>query len=153
MDDVTPIDRTASVDYDSDFYAWALDQAARVRASDVPGLDAENVAEEIESLGRSQKHELLSRCTVLLMHLLKWRFQPERRGASWQSTIAEQRMRVAVILRDSPSLRRTVPDVVLEAFGDARELAAIETGLGIAIFPPACPWLPAEILQKAWLPD
>ena len=139
--------------YDSDFYAWALDQAARIRALAVPGLDTENVAEEIESLGRSQKHELLGRSTVLPMHLLKWQFQPERRGASWQSTFTAQRMRIAVILRDSPSPRRTVPSVVAEADDDARELAAIETSLPLSIFPPACPWPPAEMLQKAWLPD
>ena len=80
----------ADADYDTDFYAWSMEQARLIRGLTIPGLDNENVAEEIESLGRSDKRELLSRGTVLLVHLLKWQFQAERRGESWSATIDEQ---------------------------------------------------------------
>ncbi len=138
--------------YDSDFYAWAMNQAALIRAAQVPGLDTENVAEEIESLGRSQKRELLTRCDVLLTHLLKWQFQPERRGGSWLSTIGEQRRGISVVLKDSPSLRRTMPGVIADSYSYAVKPAARETGLLPATFPAPCPWTPGEILNEDWMP-
>ena len=153
MDDVKQIDQPAAADYDSDFYAWALDQAARIRALTVPGLDTENVAEEIESLGRSQRHQLTGRCDVLLTHLLKWKFQPERRGTSWIATIGEQRRRLDILLAESPSLRPTVIDVISESYRHAAKQAARETSLPAATFPASCPWTPGEILDEDWLPD
>jgi hypothetical protein len=153
MDDVTPIDRPGAAGYDTDFYAWALDQAARIRALNVPGLDTENVAEEIESLGRSDKRELFNRLRVLLVHLLKWQFQPERRGASWIATINEQRSKLSVVLDESPSLRRTLPGVIGGSYQLASKHAASETGLLQASFPSSCPWTEDEILDEDWLPD
>jgi hypothetical protein len=152
MDDVTQIDRPVAAGYDTDFYAWAMDQAARIRALAVPGLDVENVAEEIESLGRSQKSQLTSRCDVLLTHLLKWKFQPERRGTSWISTIGEQRRRIHVVLRDSPSLRPTVPSVIRDSYDYAAKQAARETSLSAATFPASCPWTPEQIIDEDWMP-
>jgi hypothetical protein len=154
MDDLKQLDRPAAdAGYDTDFYAWALDQAARIRALAVPGLDVENVAEEIESLGRRDKSELSSRSRVLLLHLLKWQFQPARRGASWIQTIDEQRIQIGVVLHDSPSLRRTLSDVIVQSYRYSCKWAALETDLPPATFPASCPWTPEQIIDEDWLPD
>jgi hypothetical protein len=152
MDDVKQIDRPVGADYETDFYAWAMDQAARIRALAVPGLDVENVAEEIESLGRREKSELSSRFRVVLVHLLKWQFQPERRGVSWITTIDEQRIRIDDVLRASPSLRRTVPDVIAKSYRLAVKRAALETDLPGSTFPASCPWTPEQIIDEDWMP-
>jgi hypothetical protein len=153
MDDVTQLDRPVlDAGYETDFYAWAIDQAARIRALAVPGLDVENVAEEIESLGRSQKSELTTRCRVLLIHLLKWAYQPERRGVSWISTIGEQRDQIQTLLSDSPSLRSGVPGVVANAYRRAAKQATLETNLRAETFPASCPWTPEQILDEDWMP-
>ena len=142
----------ADAGYDTDFYAWSMDQARRIRALSVPGLDVENVAEEIESLGRSDKRELVSRSRVLLGHLLKWTYQPTRRGESWSRTIFEQRGAIEVVLNESPSLRPTYPDILDAAYRYARGWAANETGLPEKIFPAECPWTVAECLDPGWTP-
>lgn len=138
--------------YEGDFYAWAVEQGQRIRAVHIPGLDTENIAEEIETLGRSEKRELASRLEVLLMHLLKWQTQPERRGESWRSTIDEQRRSLGVVLRESPSLRPSVPQYVADAFRYAVRRASQETKLPLTAFPAACPWAQADILDEDWLP-
>ena len=154
MDEVKQIDRPAAASgYDTDFYAWALDQAARIRALAVPGLDVENVAEEIESLGRSQKSELSNRCRVLLIHLLKWVYQPDRRGVSWNATISEQRDQIQTLLSGSPSLRPIVSPTVADAYRRAIKQAAIETSIPAATFPASCPWTPEQIIDEDWMPD
>ena len=91
--------------YGEDFALWAAEQGALLRAGKLDRVDLENVAEEIESLGRSDRYQITSRMEVLLTHLLKWEFQPEGRTNSWKATIVEQRMRIANLLDDSPSLR------------------------------------------------
>ena len=118
----------------------------------MPDLDTENLAEEIESLGRSEKSQLSSRCDVLLMHWLKWRFQPERRSQSWIATAGEQRRRIELVLRDSPRLRPTIAQVTDDSYRYAVKQAARETGLPPATFPASCPWTPGEILDEDWLP-
>src|ERR1700685_1873301 len=82
-------------DYDRDFYAWANKQAALLRAGKLSEADFEHIAAEIESMGKTEKRELVSRLTVLLLHLLKWRFQPELRSPSWRLSVEEQRLQVA----------------------------------------------------------
>ena len=91
--------------YEQDFYAWANEQAALLRSGRVSDADLEHIAEEIESMGRSEKRELISRLKLLLAHLLKWQFQPTLRGNSWRLTIEEQRRDVAEHLADNPSLK------------------------------------------------
>ena len=91
--------------YSTDFYAWAQEQAALLRAGRLNEADIANIAEEIESMGRGEKRELVNRLTVLLLHLLKWRFQPGFRSASWSSSIREQRIRLSSHMRDNPSLK------------------------------------------------
>ncbi len=139
--------------YEADFYAWLNEQAARLRLLRVPGIDSENLAEEIESLGRSDKRELLSRSRVLLTHLLKWEYQPARRGKSWRSTILEQRLAMDLVLADSPSLQSAMPDTIQSAYRQAVTQAAGETGLPKATFPLACEWTVGQVLSPDFLPD
>ena len=142
-----------SVDYEEDFYAWTVEQARLLRSGELSSIDVANIAEEIESLGRSDRRGLESRLTVLLTHLLKWRIQSKMRSSSWSGTIAEQRRRIAKLLRESPSLSPFVSEVLVEAYSDAREAASNETGLPETEFPVECPFSPDEILSRDFLPD
>ena len=90
--------------YDQDFYAWANEQAALLRAGKLSEADIEHIAEEVESLGKTEKRELVSRLIVLMVHLLKWRFQPSLRGRSWKLSVDEQRIAIDAHLADNPSL-------------------------------------------------
>ncbi len=107
--------------YDRDFYAWANEQAALLRAGRLTEADIENIAEEIESMGRSEKRELINRLAVLLSHLLKWQFQPAFRGNSWRLTIEEQRNRVDDHLGDNPSLKSQLDQAMRTAYRSARQ--------------------------------
>ncbi len=139
--------------YDQDFYAWANEQAALLRAGHLSSADIENIAEEIESMGRSEKRELISRLTVLLLHLLKWQFQPVRRGASWKATIRVQRRDLVRHLRDNPSLQSSLDQAVEDAYHDASDLAAGETELPESTFPSACPWTFEQIMDPDFWPE
>jgi hypothetical protein len=138
--------------YDADFYAWANQQAALLRAGQLSAADIEHIAEEIESMGKSEKRELVSRLVVLLQHLLKWQYQPERRGKSWRATIINQRRDVADHLADNPSLRATLSQSIAAAYERALTAAAAETDLEEATFPPACPWTFAQIMDADFWP-
>lgn len=155
-----PLERTAIADlYEDDFYAWTQAQAQTLRRRAHNAIDWDNLAEEIESVGRSDKREIRSRLTVLLHHLLKWEFQPERRCHSWQSSIGEQRTFVAGIVEDSPSLRAFPREVLASSYERARRGAAEETGLSPSVFPLDCPWPIDRILAydfmpgRPWSPD
>jgi hypothetical protein len=136
--------------YDTDFYQWSQQQAALVRAGKVHELDLDNVAEELESLGISQWHVLENRLEVLVMHLLKWRYQPERRqrGHSWQRTIWTQRTRIGRLLQRSPSLRHQVAPMIAAQYPSVRRQTARETQLPLATFPEVCPWTPEQVLDE-----
>jgi hypothetical protein len=148
----TRIRRDQAKLYNADFVRWTEEQAARLRARRFDGLDLENLAEEIESLGKRDRRRLKSRLTVLLMHLLKWGYQPEQRSGSWDSTIRTQRADVRQLLDDSPNLRREVPEIIADRYEMARRNAAAETGLPLTKFPADCPFAVAEILAEEWLP-
>ena len=126
--------------YESDFYRWANEQAALLRAGRLSDADIANIAEEIESMGRSEKRELVSRLEVLLTHLLNWQYQPERRGASWEASISNTRDALASHMADNPSLKPKQPEAMASAYRRARRTAAAETGLPESTFPTACPW-------------
>jgi len=139
--------------YETDVVAWANEQARLIRAGRFELLDLEHIAEEIEDVGKSEQRELANRLAVLLAHLLKWQHQPERRGASWELTIRNQRRAIARCLEETPSLRGKLIDNrwFAGAWDDATAKAAEETGL--ASFPKDCPWtIEAEILADGWLP-
>ena len=141
------------VSYDDDVVAWACEQARLLRARRLDLLDIERIAEEIEDVGKSEQRELASRMSLLLAHLLKWAYQSERRGSSWQRTIKEQRRALAARLLRTPSLKAMLNDPQWwdEIWADAVTHAIAETGLDQ--FPEHCPWAMAEILDPNWLPE
>jgi len=143
---------TASL-YETDFYGWIQRQAAMLRGRNLAGLDFDNLIEEVESMGRSEKRELESRLEVLLMHLLKWRYQPERRGASWRLTIKDQRDRIADHLHDNPSLKGSLSETYGRAYRYALTGAALETGMRKSAFPPECPWTFEQAMDDDFWPD
>ncbi len=139
--------------YDSDFYGWTAKQVMLLRAGDFAAADLENIIEEVEDMGKSILRALGSRLEVLLMHLLKWQYQPERRGKSWQKTIAEQRIRIGKLLRDNPSLKSKLSQLLEESYADALQYAAVETGLSEETFPTACPWAFEQVMDKEFWPE
>jgi hypothetical protein len=138
--------------YEQDIVAWANEQAALVRAGRFDLLDLEHIAEEIEDVGKSEQRELESRMAVLLAHLLKWQFQPQRRSTSWQRTIKEQRRRVVVRLRETPSLKNSLANEgwLISTWAEAVSIAVEETGL--EDFPEFLPWKISDVLQEGGLP-
>jgi hypothetical protein len=139
--------------YEKDFYAWATEQASLLRAGKLSAADIEHIAEEIDSMGRTEKRELVSRLTVLLVHLLKWQFQPARRGSSWTHSIANSRDQLTDHLADNPSLKARLPESVSAAFRYARRTAADETGLDDTTFPVECPWSFDQMMDENFWPD
>jgi hypothetical protein len=139
--------------YDQDFYAWANEQAGLLRAGKLSEADIEHIAEEIESMGKSEKRELVNRLSQLLMHLLKWQFQAAARGTSWRLTIEEQRDRLADHLADNPSLKATLEASIASGYKLAILGAARETTLDRAVFPAVCPWSFDQIMAEDFWPE
>jgi len=138
--------------YETDFYGWIQTQANFLKAGNFAGLDLDNLIEEIESMGKSQQRALESRLEVLLMHLLKWEFQPKRRTPSWEYTIKEQRKRIARLLKKSPSLSSVLEEALLEAYEFAVSSASEETGLDEADFPQTLLWSIEEVMNPDFWP-
>jgi hypothetical protein len=141
--------------YDQDFYQWAQTTAALIRQGKWHAVDAEHVAEELESLGKRDRRELGSRLEVLVMHLLKWCYQPEGRESShsWYDTILEQRGQMQQLLDDSPSLRLQVETLLAHRYARARRRAMGETQLPDTTFPQACPWTTEQVLDDEFWPE
>ncbi|NJR56038.1 MAG: DUF29 domain-containing protein [Acaryochloris sp. CRU_2_0] len=139
--------------YDLDFAEWTQATAELLRQHKFDEIDIENVAEEIESLGKRDRRELSSRLKVLLMHLLKWTYQPEQYTNSWRSSVKEQRRQIKAILKDSPSLKRHMIEEFSDCYQDARDMATDETGLEIAVFPIDCEWTIEQVLDSNYLPE
>ncbi len=139
--------------YASDILVWANEQAALLRAGRFSEIDVAHIAEEIEDVGKSERRELASRMAVLLTHLLKWQFQPGRRGSSWQRTIREQRRAIGVHLRETPSLKTSLadPNWHESLWADAVAKAIDDTGLDL--FPDDCPWSVEQMLSPDFYPD
>jgi Domain of unknown function DUF29 len=138
--------------HDNDFYAWSLEQAALLRAGRVGEADLATIAEEIESMGKTEKRELVSRLTVLLLHLLKWERQPAGRGNSWRLSIANARDEITDLLDDNPSLKPIIDDVMTSAYRYARRKAAIETDMSEETLPAQCPWSFVRAMDEAFWP-
>ncbi len=152
MNQVKTSPRTAPL-YDTDYYAWTQEQAARLRDVRPNSIDWENVAEEVAGLGRSEKRAIRSDLSVLLLHLLKWRCQPAKRKSGWRGSIREHRRRIAEEIVASPSLRRYPGEVLQEVYEFARSNAEDETGVGGATIPEKCPFTIEEVLDPAFYPD
>lgn len=139
--------------YDTDFYAWANQQAALLRSGKLSALDAGNLAEEIESMGKGERRELESRLAVLLLHLLKWHSQPGLRGTSWRLSIEEQRRKAARLIKQNPSLKSVLGEALEDAYGDALIAAERETGFARATFPAENPWSFERIMDEGFWPE
>ena len=121
--------------YESDFFGWTQQQAKLLKTGQLSEIDTEHLIEEIEAMGRSERQQLTRRLEVLLIHLLKWQYQPEFRGRSWELTIIEQRRRIAKLLVANPSLKPVLNACFLDAYDDARFSAMKETRLPLETFP------------------
>jgi hypothetical protein len=138
--------------YEQDFALWAEAQARALREGRARDLDWDHLAEELESLGGSQRSEIRNRMAVLITHLLKWHFQPERRKYGWRATMMEQRGGVAEVIEDSPSLRRYPAEVLEKAYKAGHIRAVLETGLHEGDFPADCPYALEDILRDGFYP-
>jgi len=138
--------------YERDFYAWANAQAQLLRSGKVSEADIAHIAEEIESMGRTEKRELISRLRVLLLHLLKWQLQPALRCPSWRNSVRVQRIGLDSHLRDNPSLKSILGEAIAEAFRVAKIEAENETGLAEDSFPEVCAWSFEQVMADDFWP-
>jgi hypothetical protein len=138
--------------YERDFHAWANEQAALLRDGRLSDADILHIAQEIESMGKTEKRELVSRLTVLLLHLLKWQVQPGRRGASRRVSVQNARDDTSDHLSDSPSLKPQLDAAITAAWRRARRQAAAETGLDEGQLPATCPWSHDQLADEGFWP-
>ncbi len=138
--------------YEQDLVAWAFANARLLREGRFESLDVENIAEELEDLGRSEKRALASHLRVLLLHLLKWQAQPARRGPSWRRSIRNARQEIEEIVAESPSLAQRLPEMIEQAYPKALESAIDETGLPSDQLPPRYPYRQDELLSPTFWP-
>ena len=134
--------------YRGDLHAWAMEQAALLRAGRIAEADVLNIAEALDDIEVQQYDKLESALRVLLMHMLKWDHQPERRGRSWEATIRTHRKAVEGVLRKNPSLTSSRAEALAEAWEDARLGASGEANLPLSRFPEACPYDWAAITER-----
>jgi hypothetical protein len=139
--------------YEQDVVLWAKEQAALLRSGQLSALDLEHIAEEIEDVGKSEQRELTSRMSVLLAHLLKWQYQPQRRGASWRRTIRTQRKEVAYVLKEAPSLKGKFTDEDWMDLVWDKAVTAASNETGLEVFPELCPWSIEQIMDGEFLPE
>jgi hypothetical protein len=146
--------------YDEDFFAWTQEQAAALRRAGASRVNAdvdwENVAEEVEDMGKAEKRQIQSRLGVLAVHLLKWIYCPDlldRCARPWRLTILEQRDELAAVLKDSPSLLRTARDAWPAIVEKSRRKAAVEAEVPLARFPQVPPITLDNALDENFPPD
>ncbi|BAY77543.1 hypothetical protein NIES25_40060 [Nostoc linckia NIES-25] len=141
--------------YEQDFYAWVEQTAALLQSHQWDTLDLEHLIEEVVDLGKSQQRALQSALRLVLSHLLKWKYQSERRSQSWQVTITRERLNIEELLQESPSLRRFLNDAewINATYQRARREAMVETDLSEENFAIACPFSVNEILDLDFYPN
>jgi len=143
----------SKVAYEEDYFLWLLETANHLKNRDFLGLDVANLLEEIEDMARRQKQAVKSNLRILLMHLLKYQYQPGKRSNSWKATIREHRNRLEDNFADSPSLKNYFEEVLSECYSKARNLASDETNLPINTFPSELPFTLQEVLDFDYLPN
>lgn len=143
--------------YETDYLAWIELTVAKLRSPDLaklnPDIDWENLIEEIEDMGKSSRNSLKSNLRIILLHLLKWQYQSDRRSRSWQSSIIQHRLRIYDAFVESPSLKRYFAEVFDDAYSGAIQLASSETGLAQKTFPKVCPYSQNQVLDADFLPN
>lgn len=148
--DLAPGDEPVRAEYERDFYSWSIEQARLLREGRHDALDRDNLAEEIESLGREQFNKLISALRVAMLHMLKWDHQPPLRSRSWVLSIEEQRLEIVDVLADNPGLKPRINEAIARAYRRARIEAARETGLDEATFPATCPYSFDDITKRSF---
>lgn len=138
--------------YEQDYYLWLEQIALTLASRSWSEVDISNLVEEIKDMGRSERRALESNLTVVLLHLLKYKYQPTHRSNSWLSSILEHRLRIKKQLQESPSLKPYLEQVFEECYGDARLRAAVETGLPLTTFPTELPFTTEEVRDIDYLP-
>jgi hypothetical protein len=149
---MSPLKTNSQALYDADYLRWIETTVKQLRCQDYATVDWENLIEEIEDMGRSERRSLESNLIVILLHLLKWQFQPEHRSGSWESRLIEHRRRVQEALGDSPSLKPCLDTTFDKCYAAAVKQAKAETGLPLEAFPPQSPYSPTEVLNDEFLP-
>jgi hypothetical protein len=132
--------------YNKDFYKWTKMQTNFLKQGEFSKLDIDHLIEELDALGRSEKRTLESYLTVLLLHLLKMKYQPNKKTKSWELSVKNSKHKINVLLKENPSLKRLLPTSLDEAYFTARLGAISETGLEDELFPEECPFDLKEIL-------
>ena len=139
--------------HDQDFYLWTQEVAQALRLGNLKQNELGYLIEEIEDMGNSQKDALESNLIRVIQHLLKWKYQKQKRSNSWQASITEHSLRLNKAFKKSPSLRRYFEQVLEECYSDARLITSRETGLDLDTFPKDCPFDPVDILDPEYLPE
>ncbi|WP_334852324.1 DUF29 domain-containing protein [Nostoc sp.] len=139
--------------YETDYLQWIETTVEKLQSQDYANVEWENLIEEIADMGRSERRSLKSNLIVILMHLLKWQFQPDKRSGSWEGSIIEHRRRVKEALDDSPSLKSYLEIVFAECYAQAVKQAKAETGISMESFPLNCPYQLAEVTDDEFLPQ
>jgi hypothetical protein len=139
--------------YDVDFFQWAQQNAELLHRGCADAADLEHIAEELEDMAKRDQREVQSFLRRLILHLLKWQLQPAKRSRSWERSIANSRVQLKGIFKQSPSLKHFAEEAVGEVYSDALRLAAIETGLDRKRFPPRSPYSFAQIMDADYLPE
>jgi hypothetical protein len=138
--------------YETDYMQWIAETVGRLRCQDYAHIDWANLIEEIEDMGKRERRSLKSNLIVLLLHLLKWQYQPAQRTGSWAGSIIEHRRRIHEALKDSPSLKSYLESVFAEAYRDAVKQAAAETTLSVETFPNECEFELAQVMDEDFPP-
>lgn len=149
---IAPKTPSSSTLYDRDFMLWIETTSQLLKEQKFTELDLENLIEEIEDMGRNNKGALESNLIVVLLHLLKWKYQPEKRTNSWKGSIREHRRRLKKAFKVSPSLKSYFAEEFGECYQEAKEQAADETGLDLNIFPVESPFTTEQVLDPEFLP-
>lgn len=139
--------------YDIDYWQWIEKTVEQLRNRDYTNVDWQNLIEEIEDMGRSEKRSLESNLIVVLLHLLKWQYQSDRRSGSWEASIIEHRRRINKALKESPSVKPYLEEILAECYAEALKQAKAETGLPLETFPTNCPYELTEIRDDEFLPE
>jgi hypothetical protein len=139
--------------YEADYLQWIQTNLQDLRNKDYERVDWENLFEEIEDMGRSERRALESNLIIVLLHLLKWQYQPEKRTGSWERSIIEHRRRLRKALKESPSLKSYLTNILEENYSESVKQAKAETKLPLDAFPQQCPYELASILDDEFLPD
>lgn len=139
--------------HDEDFYGWAMANATLLKQKKYQEADMDMIIEELEEMGGSNENQLINRLGVLIAHLLKWQFQSELRGRSWEGTIEEQRHKIKRLIKKNPSLKTKIPEAVEEAFSDSKSIIKKDTPLDLKLLPAECPYTFDQITDDDFYPQ